>query len=285
MQLEQKLARATCETHPDDAAVALEGLPPGEISAFLSSIQPGVAARIVEKLTAQLAARVLEGMPPGEAAAILGPLHSDVSSGILRRVESGPREALIGALPAAEARSLRTRLAYPEGTAGALADPHVLSLPGDMSAREALRAVRTNPSTAYHNLHVLDRDDVLVGVINLRDLILARPGARLETLIAQPPVAVRDDADRHEIAAHPAWREYRSLPVVDDAGRFLGALRYHTLRTIEQDLRGPVGDGQTSTSDALADLFRTALVGLAEVVVPPPSTLAEASTGRTDHGA
>jgi hypothetical protein len=32
---------------------------------------------------------------------------------------------------------------------------------------------------------------------------------------------------------HPRWRELHTLPVVDDSGRYLGAIRYRTLRRLE----------------------------------------------------
>jgi hypothetical protein len=37
------------------------------------------------------------------------------------------------------------------------------------------------------------------------------------------------------ILLHPAWREFHALPVVGDDGQFLGAIRYKTLKRLEQE--------------------------------------------------
>jgi magnesium transporter len=147
-------------------------------------------------------------------------------------------------------------------------DPEVLALPLDLTAGEALARVREQPEQARYNLYVVDGEQRLVGALNLRELLVADPSDRLADLMASEPLRLVATADRALVVSHPGWRRVHALPVVDEDDRYLGALRYHTLRELEEELlRGRHED--RSTADALGDLFAAGAAGLLEALAPP----------------
>lgn len=280
MKLYRTLANGLLEAHPEDAARVLESLPEAEVPAVLGAAPASVAAGTVRRMAPNRAATVMARLGPGRAGAIVSDLGLDFAANILRRMEPEPREALMGSLTGDLARSLRSLLSFPEGTAGAMMDPTVLALPGDLSVQEAHAHMRAHPEAVRYNLYVVDRDRVLVGVLNLRELFLARQKELLKTIANPRVLSIPARSGRHEILAHPAWRDARSVPVVDAGGVYLGAIRYQTLRRLEGELLEGVSGDTASTIAALGDLFST---GVGGVFAALAASFAPTVPGRGKH--
>jgi magnesium transporter len=174
-------------------------------------------------------------------------------------------------LPAPVARSLQSLLRFPENTAGALMDPAGLALPEDLTVREALARIRELPEQTRYDVYVVDREQVLVGVLNLRELLLARPQALLLDVMVREPLRLHAQDDRSVVIGHPGWKRAHALPVVDEKGSYIGVVRYRILRQLEEELLG--GRGQdANTSEALGALFAAGAGGLLDALTTASSS-------------
>ena len=117
-----------------------------------------------------------------------------------------------------------------------------------------MRRMRRFPLHVNFYLYVVDRDRKLVGVLDIRELLIAHSNELLPAVMRSNLDRVRAGAGIADMMAHPGWRDYDALPVVDEAGVFLGALRHRTLRRIETDSPS-AQDGATETLAALAELY------------------------------
>ncbi len=265
-ETELALARDFITAHPADAARIVERHPAGEASELLAALPPAESAPLLDQLAPTTAAECLAAMPAAQAAGMLTELPIDSAATLLRRLPQDVAQRILEA--ASEpvlAAALRMILAYPEGTAGALLDPTVLAVPSDVDAREALdRVLREARYTLYY-VYAVDRSRRLVGVLSLRELMLAPP-ERLLAEVAHPDVeCLRSSADVAEIVAHPGWREHHALPVIDEAGTFLGVIRYRTMRRLERS--GVDGERRSPALEAavsLSELYWYALSSLLE---------------------
>ena len=259
--LQKTLAESLLASHPQDAARALEAVPAGPAAALLERAPGSSGSSVLEAMVPHAATAVLQEMAPDVAARLLAHVPIHAAARLLRRLDAERRDSLLSLLPPRPQRALRALASYPEQTAGALMDPEVLALPDDITAREARSRVRSAPEHARYNVYVVDREGRLVGALNLRELFLAAPSATLASVMTRLVHRLAASADRHAIVQHPGWREGHALPVVDPNGRYLGALRYRTLRRLEEELRG-VADARDVTVDALGELFATGASGV-----------------------
>lgn len=279
MTLQRDLAVDLAERHPDEAAAALEALPAAEAADFVASLGLELAARVLQRTTAHPAAVLLAQLPAERAGEIVERLPVDTAAGYLRRLEPAPRDAILAAVAPPRARALRSLLRFREGTAGAVMDPDVLALPRDLSVAEALDRVRASARNARYNLYVVDRDDRLVGVLNMRELLVADADQNLESIMHEDVLRVPASADWRALVSHEGWREVHALPIVDETGTYLGAVRYRTLRRLEAQRQGPETPG-TATAHALGDLFQAGLSGVVEAL----ASSALPSNGRRIRG-
>lgn len=277
MAIERDLARGVLAAHPVEATQVLERLPPEEVARFFAEATPAAVAASLRVMHTPSAAKVLEVMPLEDTIAVVEVLPLDAASTALRRLSQEKRDEILAGLGSRRARSLSSLLRSHPNTAGALMDPNVLALPIDLDVEQAREVVREAAGDARYNLYAVDRAQRLVGAFNLRELLLAEPTDSLASIAHANPHRLSADADRHAIVSHPGWREVHSLPVVDAQGVYLGAVRYRTLRRLEEELRGD-GSEAGATARALGDLFRTGASSLLEAMAASAGALAPPPT-------
>lgn len=279
MSLVRKLAQRAIETYPTQATTVLERLDQAKVIAAVERGSVASAATIVERLSPQFATAVVSGVPPATAARILDALPADAATRVVRRLAEALQDDLLARVDAGRARSIRSTLQFREGSAGALMDPDVLALPGELSVRDSLRRLRKAPELARYNLYVVDETQRLVGAVNLRELMLARGSHLLVDVMARDPHRVAATADAASVLAHPGWKSVHALPVVDAAGAFLGAIRYRVLRRLEEDQLAARSQ-DVDTGAAFGQLLSVGARGLLDAV----SGAAERDAGRRSRG-
>ncbi len=256
--LESRLVDELISGHPARTAVALERLGLKSTNEFFAALSTDQLAAVVPLLSPQFGAETIAALPIERIVEMLELLPLHVGSRIARVLGDRVGGA-VERLSRETGDSLRSLLRFPPETAGGLMDPRVLALPIDLRAGEALDRVRELSENARYNLYVVDRDQVLVGVLNLRELFLARPDAILSELMVTNPYRLKASVGRADIVTHPGWREAHSIPVVDDDDRYVGAIRYRTLRRLEDSLRAREED---ETVKALGELLAIGAGGI-----------------------
>lgn len=261
-ETERLLVETFLHRHPVSSARTLERFEPVDAAAALDQADAGDAAAVLARMAPSQGAASLDALD--EPGPVLSRMEEDAAAVLLRRLPTERRSRLLGLVAPEVAAPLERVLGFPEGTAGAIADPTVLALPADVTAEEASERVRRSAETVTYYLYVVDRSGVLVGVLSLRELMLAEPRDRVEVLMRGSPARLRASADRVEVVEHPGWLEFHALPVVDDRGRFVGVVRYETLRMLARETEGSPAAGLTSTALALGELYWVGLTGVIE---------------------
>ena len=229
MSLDSRLIVDFAASHPVDAARLLGDQRPEETAALVASLPEDVAAPVIAAMAPVAGAECLRLVPAQAGAKILARLPADIAVTLLRRIPGEVREGLFAHLP--DAGRLRPLLAFARDTAGALMDAQALALPQDLGLHEARRRVARFAPYLALELFVVDRDQRLLGLVLLRDILdLSRRGALVGSLQRVDPL--RAWTDTEAMSLHPGWSEYDSLPVVDERGRYLGAVRHARLRRL-----------------------------------------------------
>ncbi len=223
-----------------DVRRLLEASDDRRAAAMLRVAHPAVAATALASVEAARAARVLGFMPTDHRARIVAALHDDA-------------RASIEAALAPEERALLGRvLAYDEVAVGRLMTPKVWLCRARDTAAEALARLRRDERDieVAQNCYVVQGEDApadaaivdrrLVGVIALRELVLADPAAEVASIMVRDPIAVGAEVPRGDAAEIIQTHEFLSLPVIDGGGAVMGAVRVDDL--LEAALR-KVGAG------------------------------------------
>lgn len=265
MDLEATLLARFALAHPTEAARLLESKPFSDVASVLDDLPPDASVELLACLNPLSAAGALELIDVQRAASDLSRTRRDAAAAILRAMRLAPRSAVLDALPPGDRSALQRLLRYSEGTAGALMDPEVLSVDESASVGEALERLRRRPQHALYYVYVVDDAQKLVGVVNLRELMEARPDQPVGLRAVRPVESLPARASSASILAHPAWERFHALPVVEPDGRFLGVIRYEAVRQLERrSLETGFEDHAAETAGALGELYALGLRGLFE---------------------
>ena len=222
----ESLLRTFVELHPEDAARAFEGLELSERVRLFKTLPVRVAVSLLDRISAHAVAPLLCEVDTDRAAELLCELAPRVASSILHQLDEGQREEVLQEVPENIARSLRELARYPGDSAGAIMEPRVVSLAIDFSVQQAISAIRKAPREALLYLYVTQRDGKLVGVVTMRDLLLAGSREPLESLVRRDVISVADTTGSEEVLQLMRDRGFLAIPVVDFEGRLIGVVKH-----------------------------------------------------------
>jgi CBS domain-containing protein len=212
------------ELHPADLATIIDQLAPRDRAGVLAALDDEAVADAIEEMEPDTQVEVLEGLAPERAADILEEMSPDDAADLVADLSDETREELLALMERDEAEELGGLLAYPEDTAGGMMTTEFVAVPADLTASrtiDRLRELEPDAETIYY-VYVVDADGRLVGVLSLRDLIVAPPTTPIGEVMIVEPVAVDVTADRDDVASVVARYNLLAVPVVDDAGRLVG---------------------------------------------------------------
>lgn len=226
------IARILNDLDPAQRADVMETLDLETAADALSEAHPEVQASIVESLKDELAADILEEMEPDEAADVLGD------------IDPAKREDILEEMEPEEAEDVKELLVYDDETAGGLMTTEYMAISKDMTAQETidkLRELEPNAEMVYY-VYVVDSSEHLVGVISLRDLIVAQPATRVEDFMVSKVIHVHLDATVEEVAKALSEYNLLAVPVVDEENRLQGIITFDDAleEILPEDWRRPV---------------------------------------------
>lgn len=243
-------AFGTLQEHPDalrsilqdeqcaDIALAMEELDPEKAALIFALLDDARAAQVLGCLGPESTADIAMRLRSSELRRLIGALPDRDAAAVIAEAPPEAAAVLIGAGHHASAAAIdaRRRLAHPPGSAGRLMTSEFVRLTADMTADDALAVIReTDPEADIPNDLYVVRDrsgggeegeigQELVGVISIRDLVMASPGQRIGDLMATDIVSVGADSDADDAARLLAKHRFRALPVSDGEGRLTGVI-------------------------------------------------------------
>lgn len=236
------------ELHPEEAAKAFEKIDFNEELRLFKHLPPNVAADLLERLNVTIGVRILEKLDRQRAVDLLTKISTRHAASLTHLLDEEVKTSILETLPEQEARKLRILAEYPPETAGAMMEPRVVSLSIDLTAQQAITTIRKSPREALHYLYVTNRRGELVGVINMRDLLLASPRDPIAPLVKRDVLSISDTMNREEVVQIMQERGFLAVPVVDFEGRLIGVVKHaEALEAVQleafEDLQTMVGAG------------------------------------------
>jgi magnesium transporter len=189
-------------------------MPEDVLPDVLADLAPIEAATILRRLSRHEAADVLEAMAPDDAADVVDELPE------------ADAEHILVAMEPAEAAEIRDLLAYLPESAGGVMTPAFVGISPDLRADQAIAALRRVAAEAetINYVYVIDAEDHLLGVLSLRNLVLATPRTPVASLMVRDVAKVEADAPGIDAARLLRDRNLLAVPVVDRENRLLGII-------------------------------------------------------------
>ncbi len=219
---------------PADQADVFADLDEEHQATLLPQINPADAADIIEELYDEDAAELAVQLPLSVLVRIVDEMQPDEAADLLDDLKPVQAEAVLLGLKAAH--RVKSLIDYPDDTAGGLMTTSFLALQRRWTAQQSIDAIRAghpDQETIYY-LFVTDRLKRLVGVVNLRQLIVAYPQALISDIMDTDVIYVTADTDQEVCADLMQRYDLLALPVVDENKVLLGVITIDDLVDVIQ---------------------------------------------------
>lgn len=176
------------------------------------------------------AALQLEGFSESEAASILSLLSPAVAEDVMLAMSDERRERVFAAAPEHNARQWTANLTFePEAVGRLMEHPHAVFRASYTVAEtiERIRKLAKNTLVTYG--FIVDADTKLVGIVAMRDLLLASPTASLEEVMLRHPFVLSPKQSVIEAMRLVVNHHFPIYPVCDESGRLVGTVRGRSL--------------------------------------------------------
>lgn len=217
------------ELPSEDLADVLEELPGREQEAIFSVLHADKAAATLLETEPRAQRQIVADLPPDRAKSILSEMTVAEIADLLSALPWDDRIDLLSLLSEEHAERVRRILGTSEATAASLVSQEYVAMPGHTTAAEGLARLRSSapdPKAVTYIYVVTEPEGVLLGVVDLRQLVLANETTTLEELMVAPPVTADSELVEKDIVDLFAKYHFQLLPVVDGSDHILGVIGY-----------------------------------------------------------
>jgi len=217
------------ELPSEDLADMLEELPGEEQQALFSALDSEKAAETLAEAEPRAQRQIISNLRQERARMILEEMTIPQLAGLFTVLSHDQAKELIALLPEEQQFRVRVILSEREATAGGMMGSEFLTVLKDASVGEVLGKIRTSglEPTDISYVYIVNGDGrTLIGVVDLRELILAPENQPVEEIMTSPVVTAEDDDVQEDLTEMFAKYHFRMLPVVDQQDRILGVIRY-----------------------------------------------------------
>ncbi|MDD5218838.1 MAG: magnesium transporter [Candidatus Omnitrophica bacterium] len=235
------------EKDPVSAAHTLETISESDAAAVIGALPNAVTVEIMRHLRCDFAAAVMEKIPRELLRAIAEKMDLEHGAAIFLHLNPETRQAFLACLDDSKKRRVQAYLTYPEASAGRMMSGDFLAFHSDLKIAEATEKIRelTQQGSLASYVYVVDQENRLVGVMNMRDMLLASSDDALETVMRRNVFTVHCCSDREKVVHEIAARHFFAVPVVDHDQRLLGVVKAEQL----------IGDAQEEATGDIQKMF------------------------------
>ncbi|MCD8842293.1 magnesium transporter [Staphylococcus arlettae] len=193
-----------------------EVLSPEEVANFFDQLEIDEEEyeALFDTMNASYASHVLEDMSYDNAVDIMNNLSKQKIVSLLTLMNKD------------DAKEIKALLHYEEDTAGGIMTTEYISLKATMPVKEALMHVKEQAPDAetIYVIFAVNDDKQLVGVLSLRDLIIAENDAYIEDIMSERVISANVADDQEDVAQKMRDYDFIAMPVVDYQDHLLGII-------------------------------------------------------------
>ncbi|MGL5296121.1 MAG: magnesium transporter [Culicoidibacterales bacterium] len=192
-----------------------EWLSPDEVAEFIRYFEPEDRIK-----------KYFDKMLPTYASAILGAMPSDDAADLLQQLPKSQKEHYLKFLHRTDREDIVDALTHEQQSAGGIMTYDMIVVEAHLNVREALELVveKAPEADMIYVIYVVDEYDRLVGVLSLRELLVAKADQTVGEIMSYDVVSVSEDTDQEEAARLMQDYNLLALPVLDEHEHLKGII-------------------------------------------------------------
>jgi magnesium transporter len=219
------------ELPSEDLADALEQLSGQEQTAVFSALDTEKAAETLLEAEPRARRQIIANLRMERARNILLEMSVPQLADLFSVLPHDDRVEMMGLLPPEQAERISSILSGRESTARALMSSDYVTVPKEARVGDVLKAIRGSgrPHESISYVYVVSPENVVLGVADLRELVLTPDEKPIGEVMVSPVVAAEEDDLHDDMSEMFAKYHFRMIPVVDPQDHMLGVVHYNDI--------------------------------------------------------
>ncbi len=181
--------------------------------------------------------KLIQDLTDAELKGILNELFMDDTVDLIEEMPSNVVKKILKVVNAKDRKIINELLQYPEDSAGSIMTTEFIDLKETMTVEQALQRIRDIgiDSETIYNCYVLNRNRVLLGMINIKEILISKKEQIIKELMTTNVISVNTLEDQEDVAKLFDKYDMYALPVVDTENRLVGIITVDDAINVLQD--------------------------------------------------
>ena len=203
------------ELHFDQATYIIKLLDSEETSDILIELDDDYREKILKNLSTKEIAEEVEELDTDDATDIIAELPEHRQKKVISKIEDKDHKA-----------DIKELLKYDDDSAGGLMAKELIKVNENWSVTRCVKEMRLQASevTRVHSVYVVDNNDILLGRLSLKDLLVANPKSNIKSIYISNVDFVNVNDSGEHVASIMQKYDLGAIPVVDDKKMLLGRI-------------------------------------------------------------
>ena len=203
------------ELNSDDATYIIKLLDSEKTSDVLMELDDDYREKILKNLSIQEIAEEVEELDSDDATDIISELPEEKQKKVISKISDAEHKA-----------DIKELLKYDEDSAGGLMAKELIKVNENWSVTRCVKEMRTQASevTRVHSVYVVDNDNILLGRLSLKDLLVAEQKTKIKSIYKKNVDHVFDSDTAESVASTMQKYDLGAIPVVNKKKKLLGRI-------------------------------------------------------------
>ena len=224
---EKSIVKIFSNYHHADIAEILEELNSDDATYIIKLLDSEKTSDVLMELDDDYREKILKNLSIQEIAEEVEELDSDDATDIISELPEEKQKKVISKISDAEHKAdIKELLKYDEDSAGGLMAKELIKVNENWSVTRCVKEMRTQASevTRVHSVYVVDNDDILLGRLSLKDLLVADPKSKIKSIYKKNVDHVFDTDTAESVASTMQKYDLGAIPVVNKKKKLLGRI-------------------------------------------------------------
>ena len=226
------------DIHPVDLADILEELEGNQRLAVFNEIEPELASDTLEEVEPRVQRELIRSMEKERAAGLINEMSPAQVAGILSILPASDANEIIEFVDSESKQRVQQIIDQNDENIMLYSTQKVIKRPVETIVKDVIgnyRAVAGDMDVIMY-VYVVDTNNTLQGVVDIRELIEADPEQTLGEIMTDSLITLNADDTLHDAVDMFFRYSFRAIPITDDNDCLLGVVSFHDIKGIKPRL-------------------------------------------------
>ena len=226
------------DIHPVDLADILEELEGNQRIAVFNELEPELASDTLEEVEPRVQRELIRSMQKEKAAGLINEMSPAQVAGILSVLPASEADEIIEFVDSENKERVQQLIDQTDENIMLYSTQQVIKRPVDTMVKEVIDNFRevAGDMDVIMYVYVVNADNILQGVVDIRELIAAEPEQTLGDIMTDNIISLNPDDTLHDAVDMFFRYSFRAIPITNEDDYLLGVVSFHDIKGVKPRL-------------------------------------------------